>query len=360
MMKHFKKALAILIAFAMIAIPFSGGASFITSATDTPTGQDPDWKSHPEDYKLLAFTFDDGPSSNMPRLVDLFSTYEGTGTFFVRGISIKNQDSYNTMQSAIDAGWDIGNHGDSHLNAQLGGVGGGEVTYDQINADIVNLNTKLESNLKDRNGLPYKVKFYRPPYIKPTENTFKVCTEQDLAVIWLKRDSLDWSGSKTYNDRYNVFKNGIGTWKDGDVILCHETGVPGTEDMFKILEELLPEFYEAGYRFCSISEYMQLRGISQYQLSGKLPIKNGNNGMVTNILEDAREKRPISVGDINSDDAINNKDLGLLMQYLNGWKVDVNVDVSDVNADGAINNKDYGLLMQFLNNWEVELGPQVK
>ncbi len=357
MTKRFKKVLAIFVAFVMLAISLSGNASYITSATDTPTGQEPEWKSHPEDFKLLAFTFDDGPSSNMPRYVDLFSLYEGTGTFFVRGISIKNDDSYSLMQSAIDAGWDIGNHGDNHLNAQFGGAGGGEVTYDQINADIVNLNTKLESNLKDRNGLPYKVKFYRPPNIKPTENTFKVCTEQDLAVIWLKHDALDWASNKTYNDRYNVFKNGIGTWKDGDVILCHEIGVVGAEDTYKILEELLPEFYEAGYRFCSISEYMQMRGISQSQLSGKLPIKNGNQGMVTNITEVAREKLPISYGDVNADNKINGKDCAILMQYINGWNVKIELESSDVNADGKINNKDFVIIVRYINNWDITLGP---
>lgn len=356
MAKLFKKVLAIFVSFVMITISFSG-ATFIMCATNTSTITEPEWKSHPEDFKLLAFTFDDGPSSNMPRYVDLFSLYEGTGTFFVRGISIKNDASYSMMQSAINAGWDIGNHGDNHLVATIGGIGGGEATYDQINADIVNLSNKLESNLKDRNGLPYKVKFYRPPNIKPTENTFKVCTEQDLAVIWLKYDALDWASNKTYNDRYNVFKNGIGTWKDGDVILCHEVGVVGAEDTYKILEELLPEFYEAGYRFCSISEYMRLRGISQYQLSGKLPIKNGNKGMVTNIMEVAREKLPISAGDVNADNKINNKDLGLLMQYINKWSVEITLDAADVNGDTKINNKDYGILAQFINNWDVTLGP---
>ncbi|MBE6811135.1 MAG: hypothetical protein E7521_08825 [Ruminococcaceae bacterium] len=355
MTKCFNKVLAFFIAFALVAISLSGGISFITNATDTSTSQQPDWKSHPEDFKLLAFTFDDGPSSNMPRYVDLFSKYEGAGTFFVRGISIKNDDSYSMMQSAIDAGWDIGNHGDNHLVATIGGVGGGEATYDQINADIVNLNTKLESNLKDRNGLPYKVKFYRPPNIKPTENTFKVCTEQDLAVIWLKYDALDWASNKTYNDRYNVFKNGIGTWKDGDVILCHETGVVGAEDTYKILEELLPEFYEAGYRFCSINEYIQMRGISQYQLSGKLPIKNGNRNMVTNIIEVAREKA--SCGDTNADYVINNKDAALLMQYINGWNVNIETESSDINVDSKINNKDYVMIMRYINNWDITLGP---
>ncbi|MBR5473121.1 MAG: polysaccharide deacetylase family protein, partial [Clostridia bacterium] len=259
------------------------------ASTYAPTSQDPEWKSHPEDYKLLAFTFDDGPSSNMARLIELFALYEGTGTFFVRGISIKGDISYQYMQSAINAGWDLGNHGDKHLNAMTGGTGGGNATYDQIYADITNLTTKLESNLKTRDGEPYNVRFYRPPYIKTTENSFKICTEQDLAVIWLKRDSYDWSTSKSYADRYAIMESGITSWKDGDIILCHEVDSM-SEDTYKILVDLLPDFYAAGYRFCSISELMQMRGITQNQLSGKLENKNGNSNMVTNALEVARNK----------------------------------------------------------------------
>lgn len=252
------------------------------------TNQEPEWKSHPQDFKLLAFTFDDGPSNNMSRLVQLFSWYEGTGTFFVRGNSIIDDGSYIAMQSAIDNGWDIGNHGDNHLVATIGGVNGGEATYDEIKADITNLTTKLETNLKTRDGAPYKVNLYRPPNIKPTANSFKVCSEQNLAVIWLKHDALDWDKTKTYNDRYNLFKKGINTWQDGDVILCHETGVIACDDTYKILEQLLPDFYRAGYRFCSISELMQMRDISVDEISGELNDVDGNRGMVTNIIDAAK------------------------------------------------------------------------
>lgn len=92
---------------------------------------------------------------------------------------------------------------------------------------------------------------------------------------------LDWDSTKTYQDRYNVFKNGISTWQDGDIILCHET----KGETYTILEELLPDFYRAGYRFCSIAELMELRGISLDQISGELNNVDGNNGMVVNVVK---------------------------------------------------------------------------
>lgn len=254
-----------------------------TPAKDDKINIDYDWKTHAQDYKLLAFTFDDGPKNLMDKYVSYFADFDGAGTFFVNGSNITGEYEYNKMQNAINYGWDIGNHGDNHLVATIGGAGGSAATYDALKADITNLIHKLETNLKFRDGSPYEVSLYRPPNIKPTANTFKICTEENLAVIWLSHDALDW-GNNTREDSYNVFKNGIGTWKDGDIILCHET----SQNTYDILQEVLPDYFRAGYRFCSITELMQLRGISHEQISGELKNYNNNRGMVTNIIDAAK------------------------------------------------------------------------
>ncbi len=249
---------------------------------DDTINTDYEWKSHPEDFKLLAFTFDDGPADLMRKYVEYFAAFEGAGTFFVNGTKIKGSYEYGLMQNAIDYGWAIGNHGDNHLVATIGGNAGSEATYDELKADINNLTHKLETNLKKTDGTPYEVSLYRPPNIKPTANSFKICGEENLAVIWLAHDALDW-GNNSREDSYKVFKKGIGTWKDGDIILCHETSL----NTYEILQEVLPDYFRAGYRFCSITELMELRGISIDRISGELNDVDGNRGMVTNILDAA-------------------------------------------------------------------------
>ncbi len=263
-------------------------SSSVSSAVDTVSVDntvniDYEWKSHSEDYKLLAFTFDDGPANLMPQYVQYFAAFDGAGTFFVNGYNIKSDSDYSKMQNAIDYGWDIGNHGDNHMVADNINQSGRAATYDELKADITDLIHKLESNLKTRDGASYQVKFYRPPNIKPTANTFKICGEENLAVIWLANDALDW-GTNTKDDSYSVFKNGVGKWEDGDIILCHET----SQNTYDILQEVLPDYFRAGYRFCSISELMELRGITLNQISGELNEVDGNRGMVTNILDAAK------------------------------------------------------------------------
>lgn len=270
-------------------------SSEVSSVVSTPSQVEDDtididyeWKSHPEDYKLLAFTFDDGPSGRMQDYVNLFAAFEGAGTFFVNGRNFKSNYEYELAQNAINYGWDIGNHGENHLVATIGGEGGTEASYDALRADIHNLTYKLETNLKKRDGSPYEVTCYRAPNIKPTANTFKICDEFKYPVIWLTYDALDWDETKTDKNREDVFKYGVGKWKDGDVILCHEVQ-QYADQTYAYIEKYLPEFFRKGYRFCSVSELMELRGITREQICGELNNVDGNRGMVRNIVKAAQQ-----------------------------------------------------------------------
>ena len=259
-----------------------------TPVVDDTINIDYEWKSHPEDFKLLAFTFDDGPTSRMQDYVNLFAAFEGAGTFFVNGRNFKSSYEYGLAQNAIDYGWDIGNHGENHLVATIGGEGGKEATYEELKKDIMDLTNKLHSNLKNRDGTPYEVTSYRAPNIKPTANTFKLCDELKYPVIWLEYDALDWDTTKTDKNREDVFKYGVGKWEDGDVILCHEVQ-QYADQTYEYIERYLPEFFRKGYRFCSVSELMELRGITREQICGELNNVDGNRGMVRNIVKAAKQ-----------------------------------------------------------------------
>ena len=217
-----------------------------TPVVDDTINIDYEWKSHPEDFKLIAFTFDDGPTSRVQDYVNLFAAFEGAGTFFVNGRNFKSSYEYGLAQNAIDYGWDIGNHGENHLVATIGGEGGKEATYEELKKDIMDLTNKLHSNLKNRDGTPYEVTSYRAPNIKPTANTFKLCDELKYPVIWLEYDALDWDTTKPDKNREDVFKYGVGKWEDGDIILCHEVQ-QFADQTYEYVEKYLPEFFRKGY-----------------------------------------------------------------------------------------------------------------
>ena len=243
-----------------------------------------EWKNHSQDYKLLAFTFDDGPSAEAQRLIDLFLQYEGAGTFFVNGQNIKSDADYTIMQNAINMGWAIGTHGMNHKNALTEGSAGGVMTQQELQYEIKDFTAMLESKLKFADGTPYDITLYRPPNIAISSQMFDVCEADGLSVIWLAHDTHDWDKTKAYSHRFKIISDGVGTWLDGDVILAHIW----SDDTYNILKEKLPDFYDAGYRFCSVTELMQLRGISQDKISGRINNFDGNQNMVTNIIKSAK------------------------------------------------------------------------
>lgn len=268
--------------------PVSSASSVVSEEDDDV--QD-DWRTHPQDFKLLAFTFDDGPSDDTSRWVDLFEAFDGAGTFFVNGTGITGNAQYAILQNAINAGWDVGNHGASHLVATTGQshkqeANIGKASYDDLKADISDFSAQLKANLKKADGTPYAVSLYRPPNDHPTDISYQICAEDGLAVISKSQDSHDWDSTKIASDVYRIFKNGIGTWNDGDIILSHEWA----DSSYDAIKELLPDFYRAGYRFCSITDLMKYRGISLSSVTGELntPASDtSEGGMVTNIIEAA-------------------------------------------------------------------------
>jgi hypothetical protein len=97
------------------------------------------------------------------------------------------------------------------------------------------------------------------------------------------QNTYDWDGTKDYNYRLKHMQNGVGTWNDGDVILGHVW----SNDTYNAMVETFDAFYDAGYRFCSITELMEYRGINRSDISGKLNNVNGNKGMIRNIVASA-------------------------------------------------------------------------
>lgn len=78
-----------------------------------------DWREHPEDYNLIAFTFDDAPSYSSDSgnatvsMINTMIKYNGSGTLFVQGDRLEKNGS-KLLKFALDNGFELGNHTYSH------------------------------------------------------------------------------------------------------------------------------------------------------------------------------------------------------------------------------------------------------
>lgn len=189
-----------------------------------------------EGKKLLAFTFDDGPSdAPTNKLLDNLDKYDGRVTFFVLGSRVNTYQ--NSLKRAYEMGNLIGSHTYSHLNLfKLG-------DYD-IMKEINNTNDAIESIIGIR---PDKL---RAPYGNTNEHIREISNM--YSILW-DIDTEDWK----YKDAEKIKDNIVSHAHDGAIILLHDIYMTSVEGALLAMEELKDE-----YAFVTIDEMIELKGVT--------------------------------------------------------------------------------------------------
>lgn len=189
-----------------------------------------------QNKKLLAFTFDDGPSNGPTnKLLDNLDKYNARVTFFVLGSRVNTYN--NTLKRAYEMGNLIGSHTYSHLNLfKLG-------DYD-IMKEINSTNDAIENILGIR---PDKL---RAPYGNTNEHIRNLSNM--YSILW-DIDTEDWR----YKDAEKIKENIVSHAHDGAIILLHDIYETSVEGALLAMEELQNE-----YAFVTIDEMIELKGIT--------------------------------------------------------------------------------------------------
>lgn len=185
--------------------------------------------------KMVAFTFDDGPSYNTIKIVNTLVKYDSKATFFLVGNKIEKYAK--TMDVLVKNGMDIGNHTYSHK--ELTKLSDKEILKE---IDLTN------EVIYNKTGI--KPMFLRPSYGAMNKRIKKLST---MPIIIWNIDTLDW---KYYNS--NKIKDKILKYvSDGDIILMHDTYVA----TLNAVEMVIPELKKQGYKIVSVSELFKYNGI---------------------------------------------------------------------------------------------------
>lgn len=185
--------------------------------------------------KLVAFTFDDGPSYNTIKIVNTLVKYDSKATFFLVGNQIEKYAK--TMDVLVKNGMDIGNHTYSHK--ELTKLRDKEILKE---IDLTN------EVIYNKTGI--KPMFLRPSYGAMNKRIKKLST---MPIIIWNIDTLDW---KYHNS--NKIKDKILKYvSDGDIILMHDTYVA----TLNAIEMVIPELKKQGYKIVSVSELFKYKGV---------------------------------------------------------------------------------------------------
>lgn len=232
-----------------------------------PTGSsllvaDDSWKSHPQDYKLIAFTFDDGPTAvdgtdpanYQNKIIDTLNKYAGAGTLFVIGDKV-NQYGVGQLQHAIDNGFEIASHTMTHTNINSTFLANNPdyTAQDYIDEQIKPLNDLLKQNLN------YDVKFLRASSGTCPQQVIDAAAEMNMPLVFGNQNEAgttvglkDYDASTTAEYIYNQVINSA---YDGKVVLMHGTSKASAE----ALDDICKTLYVQGYRFVTLSELFEYK-----------------------------------------------------------------------------------------------------
>ena len=186
--------------------------------------------------KLIAFTFDDGPSYiGTNKLLDNLDKYNARVTFFVLGSRVENYKD--TLTKAYKMGNTIGNHTYSHSNL---------LKLD--NYSVMDEIKKTNETIKNITGS--ETIYLRPHYgninsdIKNISNMY--------TILW-DLDTEDWKNK----DKDRIADYIVSNAHDGSIVLLHDLYETSVDGALLAMERLEKE----GYAFVTIDEMIKIKDI---------------------------------------------------------------------------------------------------
>ena len=203
----------------------SSGSSSSGSSSINPNG------------KMIALTFDDGPSSTTTQVLDILDKYDVKATFFLIGQNI-NSNTRSILERQNASGHELANHSYTH-------------------SDMTNMSwSSIQNEINQTNNLIKQYtgqtpKFFRPPYISVNSTMYSAI---DMAFIQGSMHN-DWDGSSSSSQIANSV---ISSAKDGQIILLHDFN--GNSATVQALPTIIENLKNQGYQFVTLSQMFQYKG----------------------------------------------------------------------------------------------------
>lgn len=191
-----------------------------------------------EHKKLVALTFDDGPSGRFTRrLLDGLEERGAKATFLLCGYRIEQYPEL--TERIFREGHEIGLHGYSHKSMK-------NMCQRDVAREIKQTMALIPEGCS--------ISFLRPPGGLCSNCVHSAAEDQGLAVLTWSVDPKDWAIDNADTIQKDVLRR-VG---DGDVILLHDMSDSSVEAALAIVDALQIQ----GYRFVTASELAQAKGIS--------------------------------------------------------------------------------------------------
>ncbi|WP_255987362.1 polysaccharide deacetylase family protein [Chitinolyticbacter albus] len=191
--------------------------------------------------KLIALTFDDGPTYNTPRLLDVLARHKVKATFFWLGREMMRFPE--AVRRAAREGHLLGNHTWDHPD--ISGLDETTLWDEQIGATQAVFKQILGTT-------PHLM---RPPYGRIADWQVEFMRRQGLRVIQWSVDAQDWNRARMAFGSHLIERDVQDYIHPEAIVLMHDGGGP-REDTVAAVDRLIPWLRAAGYEFVTIDQLL--------------------------------------------------------------------------------------------------------
>lgn len=184
--------------------------------------------------KMVALTYDDGPSIYTPRILKTLKENNSVATFFVVGNRVPMYSD--TVKKAYGMGCEIGNHTYEHKILTRTDAAGIREQVSKTNATVKNITGTDPIVMRPPGGC--------------VNDTVKSQTGMPM-ILW-SIDTLDWRTRNAASTKTAVLDH----VKDGDIVLMHDL----YEATANASTTIIPTLVERGYQLVTVSELAECRG----------------------------------------------------------------------------------------------------
>ena len=189
------------------------------------------------DKPMIALTYDDGPSANTPKILDVLEKYDARATFFVVGDRVDGNSSYQSyVKRACELNCQIGNHTYSHAALT-------RLSQSSIRSQI----SRCDSAVKKAAGVT-------PAVMRPPGGSRNSTVDQAVGkplILW-SIDTEDWR-TRNASSTISAVLDHV---RDGDIVLMHDLYSSTAEAS----QTIIPELIRRGYQLVTVEELARYRG----------------------------------------------------------------------------------------------------
>lgn len=194
--------------------------------------------------KVIALTFDDGPSPETLKILEVLQKHNAVATFFCLGRNLR--ESPEIAKQTVQAGNAIGNHTWHHY--------------------YHNVTEKTASNEIDYTGIHIyrstgtKSLLFRPPGGRLNNGFADYAKKKNYVVVMWSIDTKDYQQLSASTIANTV----ISQAKSGAIVLMHDGG-GSRHNTVKALNLIIPKLKQQGYRFVTVPQLLQMQAEQKQQ-----------------------------------------------------------------------------------------------